>query len=118
MGIRSKKAPKVIRDLWNEIKNDHPELYPEQFDVTFDFVPRMCEKKLCEACPFGKNGAELICIPDKDKYCPVALISCGYVFKCVGNQGDCTIKENIGKNTCKGALENINDFLVVRGKNP
>jgi len=29
--------------------------YPEQFDITFDFVPRMCDKGNCALCPYGKD---------------------------------------------------------------
>ncbi len=102
MGIRGTKAPKVLRDLWEGIRSKCPESYPEQFDISFDFTPRMCEKNLCAICPFGRNGAKLICIPTKDKYCPVALITCGYVGKCTGKQNRCVVKEGRGKGTCQG----------------
>lgn len=102
MGTRGTKAPKVVRNLWEKIRSKCPESYPEQFDISFEFTPRMCNKKLCAICPFGSNGAKLICIPTKDKYCPVALSSCGYVAKCTGNQKKCIVKEGIGKGTCKG----------------
>jgi len=41
--------PKIIREIYNQLKNDEDieDFYPEQFDITFDFVPRMCNKKLC-----------------------------------------------------------------------
>ncbi|MGB9748115.1 MAG: hypothetical protein ACPLXM_14410, partial [Bacteroidales bacterium] len=60
------------RDLYDQLKENEAlyDFYPEQFDVTFDFVPRMCNKKLCDVCPFGNNGIEYTCIPAKDKYCP------------------------------------------------
>lgn len=105
VSLRGKKTSKVVRDLWEKIKSKCPESYPEQLDITFDFVPRMCDKKFCEICPFGPNGAKSICIPSEDKYCPVALISCGYIVKCTGNQGECIIKEGTGKETCKGVLK-------------
>lgn len=103
--LRDKKAPEVVRDLWERIKFECPESYPEQFDITFDFVSRMCDKNFCNICPFGPKGAELTCIPSEDKYCPLALISCGYIVKCTRNQGECIIKEGIGKGTCKGVLK-------------
>ena len=65
------------------------DFYPEQFDITFDFVPRMCSKKLCDVCPFGQKGVELVCIPSEDKYCPIAFLSCGYTAKCAGEKGNC-----------------------------
>jgi hypothetical protein len=95
----------IIRKLYEQLKREDQriEFYPEQFDVTFDFVPRMCFKKLCNVCPFGKNGAELICVSDSEKYCPISLVSCGYFAKCVG-QKDCLIREKMGKGICKGRL--------------
>lgn len=100
------RMPKIIRELYNQLKNNEEikDFYPEQFDITFDFVPRMCNKKLCNVCVFGRNGVGLICIPTQDKYCPVALLSCGYIAKCVGNQGNCILREDIGKGICKGGL--------------
>lgn len=92
--------PEIIREIYNQLKDneDIKDFYPEQFDITFDFVPRMCNKKLCKVCLFGKNGVESICIPTKDKYCPVALLSCGYVAKC--EEEGCIIKEGISKGIC------------------
>ena len=99
---KSWEMPKIIRKLYDQLKNNGEvtDFYPEQFDVTFDFVPRMCNKKLCDVCPFGKNGVESICIPTQDKYCPVALLSCGYIAKCVGKPGDCILQEGISKGIC------------------
>lgn len=101
VSLRGKKTPKVVRELWDKIKSKCPESYPEQFDITFDFTPRMCNRRLCDVCPLGPNGAELICIPTRDKYCPVALVSCGYIVECGENQDRCPINKSIGKGTCK-----------------
>ena len=99
--------PEIIRDVYKQLKGfvEINDFYPEQFDITFDFVPRMCSKKLCDVCPFGQNGVELVCIPSKDKYCPVALLSCGYMAKCVGVKGDCILKKGIGKAICMGRVK-------------
>ena len=96
--------PKITRELYNQLKNNEEvkDFYPEQFDITFDFVPRMCNKKLCNVCLFGNNGIESICIPTKDKYCPVALLSCGYIAKCEGE--GCIIKKGTSKGICRGGL--------------
>lgn len=97
--------PKVIRELYNQLKNSKEvnDFYPEQFDITFDFVPRMCNKKLCNVCLFGNNGVEKICIPTDDKYCPVALVSCDYIATC--KRDDCILKDGIGKGICRGGLK-------------
>ncbi len=102
---KSWNMPQVVRDIYNQLKDDEDikDFYPEQFDITFDFVPRMCNKKLCNVCLFGKNGVDLICIPTKDKYCPVALLSCGYIAKC--KEEECIIRQGISKGICKGELK-------------
>lgn len=105
MNVRGKNASRVVRNLWKKIKSKCPQSYPEQFDITVDFAPRMCNKKFCDICPFGRNGAEFICIPNNDKCCPVALICCGYIVECIGNKGECIIKEGIGKGMCKHELK-------------
>jgi len=96
--------PRIIRELYVQLnsKKEIGYFYPEQFDITFDFVPRMCNKKLCNVCLFGKNGVESICIPTEDKYCPVALLSCGYVFRC--KRDGCILKEGISRRICEGGL--------------
>jgi hypothetical protein len=75
------KAPVFIRGIYEKCK---PEIgYPETFDITFDFVPRMCEKKMCDFCIFNnENEIKKLCTQDESKYCPVLLISCGYKCKC------------------------------------
>lgn len=94
--------PYIVRYLYDQLKGnkDLNDFYPEQFDITFDFVPRMCSRKLCNICPFGKDGIEYTCIPTKDKYCPIALFSCGFIAKCI--ESNCILKEGISKGICKG----------------
>ena len=68
---------------------------PEQFDITFDFVPRMCEKNNCDICPIGRlsnkgKDFEKICLDNQSKFCPVSLVGCGYKMKCKG-QKECEL---------------------------
>ena len=62
--------------------------YPEQFDITFDFVPRMCEKNNCDICPLNfyneYQSFSKICIDQCKKYCTVALCACNYKNNCIG----------------------------------
>jgi len=106
--IKNWDMPRVIRNIYNQVEHeeDFKKFYPEQFDITFDFVPRMCNKELCDVCPFGKNGAESICISDKEKNCPVSLVTCGYIRKCVGPKEQCIIRNGLGKGLCKGVRNN------------
>jgi len=41
-----------------------------------------------------------------DKYCPVALLTCGYMAKCIGNEGDCMLKKGVEQGICKGRVGN------------
>ena len=69
--------------------------YPEQFDVTFDFVQRMCDKHLCDICPFHAvyepNRIEKICVNKAEMLCPISLVSCGYVTDCKADV--CTLRK-------------------------
>lgn len=70
--------------------------YPEEFDTTFDFVPRMCEKGNCDICPFAKlreypkqifeEKVQMLCVDDNTKYCPLVLTYCGYYHICNGRE--------------------------------
>lgn len=85
---------KLVRNIYDSENIENG--YPEQFDVTFDFVPRMCDKWNCDLCIYGKDvgygkDLEKICIKNSSKFCPVALSSCGYKVKCDPN--DCILVE-------------------------
>ncbi len=81
------KSPELLRKIYNENKVEKG--YPEIFDITFDFVPRMCEVNNCSICPYGllrekAFNFEKVCINNPKKYCPVVLVCCNYKIKCVG----------------------------------
>ncbi len=81
----------ALRKAYDKHKDELTDCYPEQFDFTFDFAPKMCESKRCDICAFGKankkitfNYKELkrFC-PEKDNViCPVLLQYCGYYIDC------------------------------------
>jgi len=86
---------KLLRKIFNENRKVLKEGYPEQFDITFDFVPRMCDKgSNCSICPYGLlhgNAIEFnrVCVSDRSKYCPIVYISCNYKMTCLGE--DCLL---------------------------
>lgn len=86
---------KILRDYFDKNKGDLGDSYPEQFDITFDFVPRMCENNNCDICPIGlikgniESQFEKTCVKNKEKYCPVAMIGCNYKKECFGD--DCEL---------------------------
>ncbi len=99
--------PKVIRKIYNQL--NPLDFYPEQLDVSFDFVPRMCERKMCDICIFG-DGIDTTCHKTEGKYCSVALYSFGYRYKCDPNS--CKLFDNREqlKNVCKKRTDCIREI--------
>lgn len=94
----AKKEQKMSLNKLLRIKYEEYDIkigYPEQFDITFDFVPMMCEKNNCNICPFNlsNNSIDKICVNDEDKYCTVAQICCNY--KCMCKPKECIILKKI-----------------------
>lgn len=89
-----KSLNKILRDYFEENKNDLTNSYPEQFDITFDFVPRMCDNNNCNICPIGllkgykNSNFEKTCVFNDRLFCSVALINCNYKINCFGNKCD------------------------------
>lgn len=94
---KNRTTPRFIRNIYEDFKKDVKDVgYPEMFDVTFDFVPRMCSKNLCDFCIFKENNKlSDLCTKDEKKFCPVILISCGYANKC--KIEGCPVIDNCGK---------------------
>ena len=82
--------PRTVREMYNLLADDlHGTFYPEQLDVTFDFVPRMCERQMCHVCIFG-GGVSRLCHRQTGLLCPVPLVACGYQHAC--DPDDCASK--------------------------
>lgn len=101
---RKTNSGKSIRKAYEKI-GEPEEYYPEQFDVSFHFTPRMCDRELEKFCPFRKNGISKLCwekncSEGKGEYCPVLLFSCGYEYEC--NPDECPVVEGLEKNLCEG----------------
>ena len=91
-----------IRKVYDNISytnsNSEDIATPIQFDLTFDFVPRMCDKGNCRICVLNNKENQKedrnevvfnkICIAPYEKpyrnnhYCPVLLLYCGYAVPC------------------------------------
>jgi len=93
-------GPKVVRVLWEKAGRTSG-CYPEQFDVSYDLAPRMCENELCDVCPFGPAGAKAICTADEEKLCTVALAACGYRARCRG-ASNCLVRDSASGACRKG----------------
>jgi hypothetical protein len=104
--IRNERAswdmPQTIRRIYDIlVEEKEVAFYPEQLDVTFDFVPRMCERSMCRVCLFGDGVTEL-CHQQPDYFCPVALVTCGYTHKC--SPDTCGLKEDWVRGSCESPV--------------
>ncbi len=96
---RTWDMPKTVRGIFHSLdREDKLDFHPEQLDVTFDFVPRMCERNMCDVCLFGK-GILLTCHKKKGTLCSVTLLACGYKHPCLPSE--CYFKDDKGKELCK-----------------
>ncbi len=94
-----------------EEKIENENFSPEQFDCTFNFVPKMCDSanNHCSFCPFAKFAKqdgkekfdtekfEKFCIGKKGKNCTIAMICCGYQTECKG-ETVCKLRKILGLN--------------------
>jgi hypothetical protein len=99
---KSWAMPRTIRRLYEVISDQRPTcFYPEQLDVTFDFVPRMCVPEMCDVCLFG-GGIEGTCHQRQGKLCSVALLSCGHRHLC--NPDKCTLRQDSVRGLCQSSV--------------
>ncbi len=97
----------LARQIYCRIKSNNPStaFYPEQLDVSFDFASRMCDKRLCDICVFGKNEAARFCSePGPGRLCAALLITCGYKRACAAE--NCPVRSGAGSSLCKSAEAN------------
>jgi hypothetical protein len=91
-------TPYTVRLVYEQMKKQGAVVfYPEQLDVTFDFVPRMCQRNMCDVCCFGA-GISTLCHARQGLLCPIALAACGYRHECRPN--DCRLKEDGARGLC------------------
>ena len=89
------KSSGFVRQMYDNSNQDEwGGCLPIHFDITFNFVPRMCEEDKCDICPlaqyshyteikdkYASKWYENIC-KTKDKYCTLALCATGIKHKC------------------------------------
>lgn len=101
IGRSAGQMPEIIREVYNDLSRLGPlDFYPEQMDVSFDFVPRMCDndRRMCDVCFFGE-GISSICHGRKGKLCSVVMTACGYRHLCDPDR--CRMKDIAVERTCK-----------------
>jgi len=99
---RSWDMTQAIRYVYELLKaSEDLRFYPEQLDVSFDFVPRMCEQQNCDICLFGA-GIGGMCHRQPGQLCTVVLASCGYRHPC-SSEG-CLLSEDAVRGYCASSL--------------
>ena len=104
-------SPADLRSQYNALRNDgilSDDLYPEQFDMSFDFTPRMCDAGEQVLCPFKKSlKLADYCFGNsgKGKLCPVTKILCGYETEC--SPSGCPVLAGAMEDICTGCVVNI-----------
>ena len=94
------KFGELLRELRTMQTDNNPpkDWYPEQFDITFDIAPRMCEQNNCKYCILSDEedrftNLEKMCINNSGKYCPLVLLHCGYRYVCPGKD-ECILSKS------------------------
>ena len=102
------KSKQSLNKLLKAVIEQNEELkvyYPEQFDITFGFVQRMCSQNKCSECVLGVvnknkdtdvNKVEKICVENDKKYCSIIFSHAGYLVNCAPDK--CKIREMLNKN--------------------
>ena len=106
--IRKKNVNKKVREICERACSSGLAIYPEQFDVTFGFVPNMCANprnsnaKLCKTlCPFGTGDRFFLGYHPDAKLCLASWLLTGDISDC--NESEHEIFRNaIGSKTCSG----------------
>lgn len=98
-------SSKFLREKYNEKESEfyNSNCYPINFDITFNFVPKMCADDKCELCPLYKDNSceqfeQTFCHKSKNKLCTFVLYSTGVRYKCP-NIEQCKILNAIKDNS-------------------
>jgi len=102
-------SPAQLRKCYDEllVKGYPMEgFYPEQFDISFDFAPRMCDARQESICPFRMSSKlTAYCVYNQgysttDKMCSVTKLLCGYETRC--SPTNCPILIGVNEDICSG----------------
>jgi hypothetical protein len=105
---------KDLRFAYNKLRSSgmlSDQYYPEQFDISFDFAPRMCDGFQESLCPFA-DGLKLLqyCIGNQagtpsERLCPINKILCGYEANCL--PASCPVIAHVPVQICAGCTPKI-----------
>lgn len=102
--INITNSSKFLRDQYKNNKKafENSNCIPIYFDITFNFVPKMCKNNYCHICPlekfkeehFEKNYFNSICHNNKGKACSFVLYATDIYYKCNGIN-KCIFRKNL-----------------------
>jgi hypothetical protein len=99
--------PKFLREWYEALRKDRKlpaAQYLEQFDVTYEYYPNMCERRSYATCIFCRDSRiRELCPPFsgaawQGKLCPVAAYVCRYHYPC--NPDGCPVREKEADDLC------------------
>jgi len=97
-----------VREICNKARTKGYDVYPEQFDVTFAFVPRMCandqnrDGTLCRTlCPFGTGDRVFLSYHPGSQFCLSSYLLLGEFTNCNKEEHDLFLR-NTGRRSCFG----------------
>ena len=106
--IRRNTVNKKVREICNKAREFGFDIYPEQFDVTYSFVPNMCANprnsnaKLCKTlCPFGTGDRFFLDYHPDARLCLTSLLLTGDMSDCSENEHE-IFRHTTGSKTCSG----------------
>jgi len=104
--------PRDLREAYDRLRHRglvSKAFYPEQFDVSFDFSPRMCDRANQDLCLFRKaSRIKAYCLAQArtdSRPCPVTMILCGYESEC--QQVNCPVPQGVGEDLCQGCAREV-----------
>ncbi len=104
---------RIARAIHDSMPPGKTDFYPEQLDISFSFVPRMCAARNCEICLFG-GGISKLCHRKRGIHCPVTFAACGYIHPCEPNT--CNFKQDKLRGTCRSAIGTSAPIRIIEGK--
>jgi hypothetical protein len=109
--IRRNTVNKKVREICEKARALGFGAYPEQFDVTYSFVPRMCANprnsnaKLCKTlCPLGTGDRFFLDYHSDAKLCLATWLLTGDMCDCDENEHE-IFRNAVGSKTCRGCMK-------------
>jgi hypothetical protein len=113
--IVGNSAPVLARRIYDVVRRLEPGIafYPEQFDISFDFAQRMCDRIACWCCPFWRRRPPFTtnpidaCRRKQGEPCALLLITSGYLA--APRRSECPFCGGLADGLCDGVIPHLVD---------